>query len=157
MGKRAVGITEIKILTERLMYLAGNLKVAEGYYISEKAKKEILLHLGYDVQEYEKDGEKKERFICQKTGTNSLKLTYLQQYKECAKKLSEFYEVLDKMPNERLKFIAELRYVEGYAWKEIAKRIGESIQTIYGYRSVILKILRENNLEWVLRFDSLCE
>ena len=144
MGMKVKTKPEIKIMMDRLEYLAGKVWMAK-HYLNDAERDNIMKRLGY-----EKIGENKWKFECA-----TVEDTYLINYLIVARKLKKFYRALNKLPNEKMKRLAELRYVEGWAWKEIAKEIEESERMTLSYRETLVKYFKENDCTWALKNDSL--
>lgn len=155
MAKRVKSATEIQICFERLERLAGKILIVKEL-IRPKMKSEMLLHLGYTAITDENETGKV-KYELNSDGVPSLTQQYFSEYKKCAEKIEKFYGVLNTFPTEKLKYICELRYVDGYAWNEIAKMLNDSLPTIYSMRSVIVNEFRKKDLEWVIASDKNCD
>lgn len=154
MSKRAKNTTEIQILMERVQYLAGKLIIANALGLPEE-KAKLFRRLGYKSEKFVRDGKEKIRFIANENATLTLDNQYLKQYKKCAEALDKFYKTVDLLQSEKLKYVAELRYVEGCSWKEISKKLGESDSICYTYRRIIDQTFKEKGLDWILSYDAL--
>ena len=147
MGMKAKTKTEVKILMDRLKYIAGEIWITSKY-VKDVDNGKIKEGLGYFKND---DGQwKKGRDSCP-----TLEDTYKINYIIASRKLDKFYKALNKLPNEKLKRISELRFIEGWAWKEIAKDIDETERNTLNYREVLAKHFNENDCGWVLKYDSL--
>ena len=146
MAKRARHMSGLQCCMERLQYLAGKSLTVKGMMLPTY-KQEICKALGLYTT-YNEDG-KLEVFVS-KCGTITLGELYVSQYKECAKKFDRFYELVNKMPSQKLKMVAELRFVEGYSWKDIAEEIDESLLTVYGYKEYFIRLFKDEGCEDLL-------
>lgn len=144
--KRARHMSGLQCCMERLQYLAGKNIMVRGMLLP-KYKQEIAKALGMYVVEKE-DGTKE--ITVDKGGAMTLGNLYVEQYKECAKKFDRFYELVNKMPSQKLKMVAELRFVEGYSWKDIADEIDESIMTVYEYKKYFIELFNDEGCEDLL-------
>ena len=142
MGMKVKTKPEIKIMMDRLEYLAGKVWMTK-YFLKDAESEKIMKQLGY-----EKTAEGKWKFECATVDD-----TYLINYLIVARKLKKFYRALNKLPNEKLKRLAELRYVEGWAWKEIAKEIEESERMTISYRETLVNHFQENDCAWAMKND----
>ncbi len=147
MGMKAKTKTEVKILMDRLKYIAGEIWITSKC-VKDVDNEKIKEGLGYVKND---NGQWKRNH----DGCPTLEDTYKINYIIASRKLDKFYKALHKLPNEKLKRISELRFIEGWAWKEIAKEIDESERMTLNYREVLAKHFNENDCGWVLKYDSL--
>ena len=147
MAKKVKGMTEIQAMIKRLQYLSGIILIMKSFALPSE-KERIRKELGYVKKE--DDG----KIIWQYRGLGTLEDTYRVEYKRTAKKLDEFYKVLDSIQSERVKKVAELRYVEGYSWKDVAFMMCESEQSMYSaYRPIIVDVFKKANCGWAVGCD----
>lgn len=144
--KKERTVTEFQIITERLQYLTAKRFFVNGFQSMEDMD-DIFSALGTERREF-KDG--KVKYVYKDNSIHTATKTYMEQYKKLAKKLQDFYKAVDKLPDERTKFVCELRYVEGWTFKDIAKKLDVSLPTIYEYNFVIVDVMKDNNCEWAI-------
>ncbi len=150
MAKRASSVSEIQILIQRLEYLGGRIIMAERLELTPTVKVEIFRQLGYSEKKNEKGNLV---FRCAGTG-QTIKDIYISEYKICAKRLEQFYQVLHSLKSEQLRHICELRYCSGYSWSDTAYMIGKSEQTCYAYRNIIKDIFAQHGCLWAIGIDA---
>lgn len=155
MSKRAKNATEIQILMERLQYLAGKILMTRSLLLpSEKEEMCLALGLRKRVSTDEK-GKEKITYSYTEESCRLISDIYKRQYIQCAKKLDRFYKTLDCLQSEEIRFVCELRFVDGYSWKEIRRRINRSEQTCLSYRRIIVDVFKKENCSWALNYDAL--
>lgn len=146
MARKAIKKTAIKICIERLRYLTG-MVMASGSWIIKSEKDNIMRALGYRLTE---EGE---WYIEEGKTIKTPRSMYVNQYRKLAKLINDFYKIIDSFESEKTKYIAELRYIEGHSWKDIAMEMEESEQMIYSYRSIIVNKFREGKCSWAIGED----
>lgn len=145
MAKKVKAMSEIQASIDRLQYLSGKILIMKSFTLPSE-KERIRSELGYKKKE-DADG----KIIWQYRGLGTLEDTYRFEYKVTAEKLDKFYKVLDKISSERVKRVAELRYVDGYGWKDISEMVGESEQSMYSaYRPAIVDIFTKAGCGWAV-------
>ena len=145
MGMKMKQKTEMAIMKERLIYLSGKITIAK-VNVKGIDYGNLLRHLGY---KHNDAGE----LIQGDAEAKSLEDQYKNQYVMLAKKMEQFYEVVDKLPDEKSKYVSELRYVEGYSWKEIAKKLDITERSAIDYKDVLREYFIKNNCAWCLEYD----
>ena len=151
MAKRASSVSEVQVMIERLQYLAGRVVVAEGLELRGDIKAKIFKKMGYTMSKNEATG--KLVFTCGGTG-ETIKDIYVNEYYRVAKKLEQFYTVLNHIKSERLKLLCEYRYSKGYSWAECGEMLGVSEASCYAYRNIIKDIFVKHNCEWAIGVDA---
>lgn len=150
MGMKSKTKTEIQIMQERLVYLAGKYQMTKSLYISDAS---VGIYEALGAKKIKKD-DGKEVLKFDDDSTKFISVTYRDEYVNVAKKLAEFYKALNKLPNEKAKRICELRFVDGYSFREIAKMVDESEQNLFiKYRPIIIDVLINNGCKWCLIYD----
>ena len=148
MAMKAKSKTEVGCMFDRLNYIAGQITLTKMTLKGVNYDR-IFSGLGYERND---DGEWKTTGEC----TLTIEDTYRKQYILLSKKLNDFYNVLDKLPNEKMKRIAELRLIEGRSWKDIAKEMDESPRNVISYKQVLSDHFIQHNCVWALVYDDGC-
>lgn len=137
--------TEVAVMKDRLVWLAGQIAIA-NVNVKSIDYANLLRHLGY---KHNDEG----KLICEEDATASLEDLYKNQYVLLCKKLSKFYEALDCLPDEKTKYVAELRYIEGFSWKEIAKYLDATERSAISYKDVMREHFIKHDCAWCLEND----
>lgn len=146
MGMKRKSKTEFQIMNDRLVYIVGKIGVAKSR-VSVGNYDKILSGLGYAKDENGKWNKSE-------NGCMTLEEQYTNQYILLCKKLDKFYSVLDMLKDEKLKRCAELRYCEGWCWKDIALELGETTRQTISYKEVLVKHFWEHDCKFILGYDT---
>ncbi|SFE83198.1 hypothetical protein [Succiniclasticum ruminis] len=66
-----------------------------------------------------------------KVRTKKLQLLFMTQLTLLETQVEETYQIINGMKTERMKEITELRYMDGWTWKEISEYTGLSLSRLY--------------------------
>ena len=153
MGKKQKTVTEFQSAIKRLEYLAAKKEIMKGYNMAD-CHDAIARELGLKKRIHTgEDGEEKIKYVYVDDSYRSMSDVYAKEYAAVAKKLNDFYRAINSLSTNRLKDIAERRYIEGESLKDIADVYDVSLPTMYAYRDVIAKVLKENGCAWFLSCD----
>lgn len=146
MGRKNFKKTEIKIAQERMQWLVSQWVMRKSMLI-KKESEDVYKQFGYEENE---NGE----FVFVEGKSERLwHDEYKKQIELLSKKVSQFYSVLNSLQSEKLKHIAELRYIDGYSWQAVANAIDETESAVYNYRSILANMFRDGGCVWAIDVD----
>ena len=147
MGRKNFKKTEIKIAQERMQWLVSQWVMRKSMLI-KKESEDVYKQFGYEENE---NGEFV--FVEGKSEKRIWHDEYKKQIELLSKKVSQFYSVLNSLQSEKLKHIAELRYIDGYSWQAVADAIEETESSVYNYRSILANKFRDGGCKWAIGVD----
>ncbi len=146
MGRKHFKKTEIKIAQERMQWLV-NQWMMQRQLMKQNRSEAVYKQFGYQKNE---NGE----FVFVEGQSARLwHEEYKTQIELLSKKVSGFYSVLNSLQSEKLKHIAELRYIDGYSWQAVADAIDETESAVYNYRSILANKFRDGGCKWAIDVD----
>lgn len=145
--------TEVQIAFERLQYLKAKMDLMNSTMnnLDGKIKADIFKSLGYRFEKETKTNGKQVTVAYYDGYKKSLNDIYKDEYISLCEKLESFYKAVSEINDERLKYVCELRYIEGIAWKEIAEKVQLGETTIYAFRSTLVEYLKKKDCTWCLK------
>lgn len=146
MGRKNFKKTEIKIAQDRMQWLV-NQWMMQRQLMKQSQSEAVYKQFGYQKND---NGD----FVFVEGQSERLwHDEYKKQIEILSKKVSQFYSVLNSLQSEKLKHIAELRYIDGYSWQAVSDAIEETESAVYNYRSILANKFRDGGCKWAIDVD----